>query len=362
MPRRNTGARLRFVEKRGCFYIVWHDGRSRERSTGTADRASAEQALADFIHATKHKSKTIQADPGQVLVTDVLDDYAREHAPSTAAPWRIAHAVRSLVPFWQNRYVADITRNTCRAYERARARAAGTIRRELGVLSAAVNHAHKEGRLAHTVTVFLPDSPEGRERWLTRDEARELYRAALYIARDGRWPSLPLYILLALYTGQRKSAVLGLRWAQVDLRHGLIDFKTPGARRTNKRRARQPIAPLLLKRLKLAWRLRLPDDYVLHDNGRRLTDVKNSFPAACHLAGFTDVTPHTLRHTCATWLMQAGVPIWEAAGFVGMSQATMEKVYGHHHPDFMNNAVKALNSARGMSALPPKKGRLLAPP
>lgn len=218
------------------------------------------------------------------------------------------------------------------------------MRRELGVLSAAVNHAHREGRLTHTVTVFLPDSPEGRERWLTRAEARALYRAALYIARETQWTSLPLYILLALYTGQRKSAVLGLKWAQVDLRYGLIDFKTPGGRRTNKRRARQPIAPLLLKRLRLAWRFRLPDDYVLHDNGRRLTDVKNSFPAACKLAGLNDVTPHTLRHTCATWLMQAGVPIWEAAGFVGMSQATMEKVYGHHHPDFMNNAVRALNS------------------
>jgi hypothetical protein len=50
MPRRNSGPRLRFLDKRGVFYIVWTDaGRSRERSTGTANREQAEIALAEFI-------------------------------------------------------------------------------------------------------------------------------------------------------------------------------------------------------------------------------------------------------------------------------------------------------------------------
>jgi integrase len=33
-----------------------------------------------------------------------------------------------------------------------------------------------------------------------------------------------------------------------------------------------------------------------------------------------NVTPHTLRHTAATWLMQRAAPMWEAAGFLGMSE------------------------------------------
>jgi integrase len=44
------------------------------------------------------------------------------------------------------------------------------------------------------------------------------------------------------------------------------------------------------------------------------------------------VTPHTLRHTAATWLMQAGVDLWTAAGYLGMTAQTLERVYGHHHP------------------------------
>jgi integrase len=41
------------------------------------------------------------------------------------------------------------------------------------------------------------------------------------------------------------------------------------------------------------------------------------------------ITPHTLRHTAATWLMQAGVDKWEAAGFLGMSVEMLDRVYGH---------------------------------
>jgi hypothetical protein len=52
--------------------------------------------------------------------------------------------------------------------------------------------------------------------------------------------------------------------------------------------------------------------------------------------------PHTLRHRAATWLMQRGVPIWEAAGFPGMSPEVLQQTYGHHHPDYLHNAAAAI--------------------
>ena len=84
MPRRNSGPRLRFLEKRGAYYIVWTDaGRSRERSTGTEDRSRAEIALAEFL---KQRSRSAgPCDPSEILVTDVLADYAEEHGQVTAA-------------------------------------------------------------------------------------------------------------------------------------------------------------------------------------------------------------------------------------------------------------------------------------
>jgi hypothetical protein len=38
-------------------------------------------------------------------------------------------------------------------------------------------------------------------------------------------------------------------------------------------------------------------------------------------------------------MMQKGVPIWEAAGFLGMTVKTLEGVYGHHSPDHQERAA-----------------------
>jgi integrase len=361
MPRHNAGARLRPPGKRPFYYIVWTErGRSWERSTGTADRGLAEVALAEFIHARTRNAGP--RDPAALLITDALADYAAEHGKETAAPWRIAQAMRGLVDFWRGRTVADITAETCRSYGRSRARKAGTVRRELGVLRAAINHAHRNGRLTRVVTVHLPDPPEARDRWLTRHDASRLLAGALGFTmvrytelrtRAVRWRvwdreraharlHLPLFVLLGLRTGQRKEAILSLRWSQVDLDAGRINFNAPGERRTNKRRSHIPIPRALLPHLRRA-RLRGTDlGFVIHENGRRIRDIKRGFASACRRAGLHSVTPHTLRHTCSTWLMQAGVPIWEAAGFLGMSQETLERVYGHQHPDFMKSAAEAL--------------------
>jgi integrase len=354
MPRRNSGARLRFLEKRGCYYIVWTEkGRSRERSTGTADRSQAEIALAEFIHARTRTAGP--RDPSEILITDVLSDYAEEHGPATAAPWRIGLAIEALAAFWPGRTVSEVTRNTCKRYVEARGRSNGTARRELGVLRAAINHAHREGRLTRTVHVHLPEAPEPRDRWLTRREAASLLLAALREPRVRLY--LPLFVLIGLYTGQRKEAILGLRWAQVDLAAGLVDFNEPGARRTNKRRARIPIPSRLLPHIRRARRRGTELGFVIHENGARLKDIKKGFASACRHAGLEQVSPHTLRHTAATWLMQHGVPMWDAAGFLGMSRETLERVYGHHHPEHLREAADAMSARpRNVRATPTFSG------
>ena len=87
MPRRNQGARLRWLEKRGCYYIVWtENGRSRERSTGTPDRGEAEIAFAQFLHGRQRKSGP--RNPAEMLVSDPLVDYAKERGAKAVAAER----------------------------------------------------------------------------------------------------------------------------------------------------------------------------------------------------------------------------------------------------------------------------------
>ena len=58
------------------------------------------------------------------------------------------------------------------------------------------------------------------------------------------------------------------------------------------------------------------------------------------------IVRHTMRHTAATWLMQGGVDMWQAAGYLGMTKETLEKTYGHHHPDHQGDVGDAFTTGR----------------
>src|SRR5262249_56229118 len=95
MPRRNSGPHLRFLHKRKCYYITWTErGRSRERSTGTADREQAQVALGEFLRQRDKRSGP--RDPAEIFVTEILTDYQTERALRVAAPERIAYAALAL--------------------------------------------------------------------------------------------------------------------------------------------------------------------------------------------------------------------------------------------------------------------------
>jgi integrase len=375
MPRPNRGAYLKFLRHRGAFYIQWSDaGRIKQRSTGTADRATAEAALADFIQERQRGVRVGPCDPGEFSIADALDLYGTEHAPNAADPERIGYAIAALIPFWGDRMVGHITRETCRAYGRHRPVKPGTVRRELATLRAAVNYAKDEGRLIYAPTVHLPPKPEGKDRWLRREEAAALLNAAR-TGHESTRGYLPLFIMIALYTGARKGAILGLRWPQVDFENGRINFNEPGATRTAKGRAHLPIPRRLLPFLLRARQRGSDLGFVIHRNGQRIANVKRGFNAACIDAGLAEpvlmpgvidgkdvmvpkldadgdplmkhsVSPHVLRHTCGTWLAQAGVPLDKIGAWLGHTDSRTTQLYAHHHPDFMSDALDAVDRRR----------------
>ena len=284
------------------------------------------------------------SEPCEVGVSVVLQAYIastlrRAGAGKVSSPERIDYAVAPLTKFFGRQQCSSISDETCYEYRRWRNRSDGTVRRELGVLRAALNLAHRNGRISRQVPVELPDSPPAKDRWLTRSEAAGLIRAARRLTK-GR-DHLPTFILMALYSGKRKEAILSLLWPQVDLDAGIIDWERPSALRTNKRRGRNPVNPKLLRHLRRIRKYGSDDGPVVTYRGRPVKDVTRGFAAACEMAQLDGVTPHTLRHTCATWLMQKGVPTWQAAGFLGMTEETLSRVYGHHDPEFQKAAATA---------------------
>ena len=146
MPRRSKGARLYY--RRDKAYYVIRDGK-RQLSTGTSDRSEAEAALAQYIDE-KGRPAQSPSTPDKFTITEALDRYGSEHAPTVKSDSRIGYAIDSLLPFFRSLPVASITSEVCRRYERYRGRAPATVRRELGVLRAAINFCYREGYLTAT--------------------------------------------------------------------------------------------------------------------------------------------------------------------------------------------------------------------
>jgi integrase len=264
--------------------------------------------------------------------------------------------------------LADVTGSSCRRYAKHRANTGGA-RRDLEDLRAAINHHAKEGLHRGVVRIVLPKRGAPRDRWLTRSEAARLLWACwrtreVQTTRRGdlgcgvkvetaRYPlrHLARFVLIALYTGTRPGAVLtasvlrGPGKSFIDLERGIFYRLAQGKRATAKRQPPVPIPPRLLAHLRRWTRLGNFSELFVEWNGKPVQSIKVGFKRAVSLARIPGrVTPHTLRHTAATWLMQAGVPIWEAAGFLGMSPALVEQTYGHHHPAHMRGAAEAIGS------------------
>lgn len=355
MPRRNTGPRLRWIDRRANFYIVWYErGRERLRATGETDQLRAEEALAAFIRQTQRPVGGPRP-AHQVTLGEVLDYYGQNKARFVKDPERIAYAIDALLPYWASKTITDINDAACAEYVEQRNRAAGTTRRELTTLRAAVNYA--KGRIADDARpIWMPAKPLGKDRWLTRSEAARLLNESRKARADVRL-YLPLFILIGLYTGARKEAILSLRWPQIDLEAKRINFKRETE--TNKRRAHNRLPDGLVGHLRRAYKRRQSDlGFVVHDKGKPVSDiggawngkpdgfVQGSFGRACKRAGIVGVTPHTLRHTCGTWMAQAGVPLRLIGEYLGHTDERTTKLYSHHHPDYQDEAVAAFNRRR----------------
>ena len=336
MPRKSAGARL-YERGNGIFSI--RDG-ARFISTGTRNRREAEGALARYI-AERDRS-TGPTTPDKMTVAKALEIYGREHAPTVRAPERIGYAIAALLPILGDLPVGSITGELCRRYDKARVRAPGTIRKELGVLQAAINHCHTEGFLTTAPRVRLPEKPPSRDRWLTRDEAARLLMAA----RNPKARHLARFVLIALYTGTRSSAILGLRFMPhtaggwVDTEAGLLYRRGAVEVESKKRTPTVPIPRQLLAHLR-RWE-RNGARYVIEVDGQRVGSVKTAWRTALKEAGIDHCTRHDLRHTAVTWAMQRGADKWAACGFFGLGLDMLERVYGHHHPDHLRSAVEAM--------------------
>lgn len=250
-------------------------------------------------------------------------------------------SLQHLYPAFTGQHLADLTPVWIRQYIRQRQRegaAASSINKETGLLSRAINYANQEWGYAlnNPVPGLKQREPEGRVRWLTKAQAAALVAAAGQCGP--RAAHLPDVITLALHTGMRKGELLGLEWARVDFVNGLIYLEAMHTK-ANRRRSIPINGPA---RAALQARLAVADGPLVF---KGVQDVKRSFGHACRLAGITNFRFHDLRHTFASWLVQAGAPLPEVRDLLGHASIEMTERYAHLAPDRLRGAVAMLEAA-----------------
>jgi integrase len=366
-PRRKGGQRR--------WVILDPDARPREISTGAFgdDRATAEKKLADYL-AKKHKPNFGGGHPAEVLIADALAFYAEHMEQRDAGGDNLPSSLVQLGEYFHGWSVAQITPLACEQYvpwrlakgnaltKAPRPIKPATARNDLVVLDAALRFCVKNQQLAYSPPIPKPDPSEPRVRFLTRSEAARLPAAALgwdqYGYRHRRrinW-RLARLILIGLHTGTRRGRITRLQWVEnleggwFDLERGVLHRKARSERDTNKRAPSVPISDRLLAHIH-RWH-RFGGRYVIERNGRPIKGIFNAFARICRDAGLNydgqpeaeRVIPHTLRHTCVSWLLAEGRTPFQVGKYVGMSAAMVEQVYGHVTDEQQRATTNALGN------------------
>lgn len=318
-----------------------------DRSSGLAGKKEA-QALADRI-AAEIRQRRIAGEPDkpkELTFAQAAVNYLLEPGRGTA----FDADLRTLGHQFGALPLSAITQSLLDAYVQTRHAGQSpesVIRHTLTPLSAVLRHA------GLTPKFRRPKRPKGRLRYLTRDEADKLIAAAS--------DHLKPLIVFCINTGARMGEALALEWSEVNLaarRVVFLETKNGTSRgiplngsavealanMTYRTGIRNPDGTWQRRAERAGRVFRTPAGapYPLLENAGG--QIRTGWAGACRRAGIKDATPHTMRHTFASWLAMSGVPLRTIAELLGHKDLSMVMRYSHLAPDHLAGAVDAISA------------------
>lgn len=232
------------------------------------------------------------------------------------------------------------------ALNRYPGRKASTINRQVYTpVSAVLKHAAASG-YCRSIPLRRPKQPRATYTWMREDEARRLLQAASSFHQ-------PL-ILFLLMTGARSSEAMNLEWREVDLEREWVTFK----RTKNGEQRTVPLHPTVVQTLHILLLkgasgrvFRTPSGAPYTPKAEGGGGFKKAFASAARKAGLPHVTPHTCRHTWATWHYQANRNLNDLQALGGWKSVQMVLRYAHANPSGFAEGVGKLPEIGGVSSI-----------
>lgn len=214
-----------------------------------------------------------------------------------------------------------------------------TINKRLSAASAMLREAQRRGWIQRMPQVPYQKVPPSEGRWLTDDE-QALVVAELRRRGDERTAGLVVFLA---ETGMRLSEALGLPWR--DLRAGAAFVH---AERNKTGRPRQ--VPLTVGAREVVDGIERTGagPFV----GMARDAVSRRFRAAADAVGLPDAVVHSLRHTCASRLVMAGVDIRRVRDWMGHSSIQTTMRYAHLAPQSLMDVVGLVERRSRVGGVP----------
>lgn len=182
-----------------------------------------------------------------------------------------------------------------------------------------------------------------RERFLSEPDAQALFAAI----KQSTNPMLQHIIPMLILTGARKREVLDARWEDIDFEHKSWRIHTT--------KSGQPRhVPLSDGAIGVLDAIPRNGEWIFanEDTGKPYASIYASWHTARTRAGLADVRVHDLRHSFASFLVNAGRSIYEVQRLLGHAHIRTTQRYAHLSKDTLLDATNAVNSAVGHVFMP----------
>jgi integrase len=322
----------------GWWIGSWVDSAGKQhRKRLSQDEAMARETLT-ALEGEAIRNRLLEIRPLKRIRFDGFCERFMEYCRVQVKAWRrYDTSVRSLKAFFGNRFLTAIEPDLIERYREKRLESVerSTINRDMQVLKRMFNLAIPWGYARENPVRWVKFFREsiGRLRYLTRALFEKLYEVAP--------EHLKPLLVVAVHTGMRQAEMLTLTWAQVDLENGfvsLVDTKNSTPRKV-------PLNQTTRKTF-LELKLKAQTESVFSDSGGHplpSRTVQWQFKRVLEKAGIENFRFHDLRHTCASWMAMADVPILTIKEVLGHKDVRMTLRYSHLSPDQKVDAVKRLD-------------------